>query len=134
MYCVCSDFQTNLINKNMQRMSQNSLVHWWISRSRVVSTFCLLNSCCHQWLYKRKNMASLSNFLLYVSIILVIDFCNGLILQENCPSQVQSTLKMAESLDHLSKVLNQTINENLKLIPEKLIEVSSSRSGKSLQC
>ena len=79
-------------------------------------------------------MASLSNFLLYVSITLVIDFCNGLILQENCPSQVQSTLKMAESLDHLSKVLNQTINENLKLIPEKLIEVSSSRSGKSLQC
>ena len=79
-------------------------------------------------------MASFYDFILYVLISSVIHFCNGLILQENCPSQVQSTLKMAESLDHLSKVLNQTINENLKLIPEKLIEVSSSRSGKSLQC
>lgn len=79
-------------------------------------------------------MASSSDFILYVLISFVIQVCNGLINQENCPSQVQSTLKMAESLDQLSKVLNQTIKENLKIAPEKLIEGSSSRSGKSTQC
>ena len=75
-------------------------------------------------------MSFITSVVLSVIIGFNIKICNGLTSQQDCPSQVQSTMKMAESIDQLSKVLNQSINENLKSASERLTDMPSSFSGK----
>ena len=75
-------------------------------------------------------MSFITSVVLSVIICFNIKICNGLTSQQNCPSKVQSTMKMAESIDQLSKVLNQSINENLKSASERLTDLPSSFSSK----
>ena len=71
-------------------------------------------------------MSFITSVVLSVIIGFNIKVCNGFTSQQNCPSQVQSTMKMAESIDQLSKVLNQSINENLKSASERLTDMAAA--------
>jgi len=78
-------------------------------------------------------MSFITSVVLSVIIGFNIKICYGLTSQQDCPSQVQSTMKMAESIDQLSKVLNQSINENLKSASEKLTDLPSSFSSQLIR-
>jgi len=78
-------------------------------------------------------MSFITSVVLSVIIGFNIKICYGLTSQQNCPSQVQSTMKMAESIDQLSKVLNQSINENLKPASERLTDLPSSFSSQLIR-
>lgn len=75
-------------------------------------------------------MALSYSLILSVLIGCIIHICNGLTSVQHCPSQIQSTLKMADSIDQLSKVLNQSIHQNLKQTTEGLTELHSSTLSK----
>ena len=75
-------------------------------------------------------MEFFDKFLLCISLCVGVSYSNGSINIRQCPSQTQSTLKMAESIDQLTRVLNQTFNADQHQSSENaMLDVIPSLEG-----